>query len=417
MASTAAVQKEPEHLIACSISRDIQNFELLIEDMETALGENWGDLGYEDATAFFNEPDAAHLKFVALAVGEDDEGELPLIGEIVTNARAKGIHVILVAAEVSPMTLHQLLKLGADDFVPYPLPEGELAKAIERLDRPKGQSPAATAEAETPSKKAVDTDKNAACIMFQGLAGGTGTTTMAVNLAWELATVEREEPPKVCLIDLGLQFGSISTFLDLPRRDIIYEVLSDVQNIDAESFHSALLPYNDTLQVFTAPTDILPLDLITPEDVNMLLDVACASFDYVIIDMPSTLCNWTATCLERSHVYFNTMELDMRSAQNTLRLKQALEAEELPMEKLRYILNRAPKFTDLNGKSRATRLASSLGIDLELHFPDGGKTVTEANDHGMPLALHHAKNPLRREIRKLAKSLHDHNRTAARASA
>jgi pilus assembly protein CpaE len=38
--------------------------------------------------------------------------------------------------------------------------------------------------------------------------------------------------------------------------------------------------------------------------------------------------------------------------------------------------------------------------------------VTQSNDHGLPMAEQAAKNPLRREIQKLAKSLTDVNKAA-----
>jgi pilus assembly protein CpaE len=44
-----------------------------------------------------------------------------------------------------------------------------------------------------------------------------------------------------------------------------------------------------------------------------------------------------------------------------------------------------------------------------VHLPDGGKQVTQATDHGLPLAENCAKNPLRKEIAKLAASLHSVN--------
>ena len=40
-------------ILACTISRDVQNFDLLIEDMEASMGESWGDLGFAEALAFF----------------------------------------------------------------------------------------------------------------------------------------------------------------------------------------------------------------------------------------------------------------------------------------------------------------------------------------------------------------------------
>jgi pilus assembly protein CpaE len=115
-------------------------------------------------------------------------------------------------------------------------------------------------------------------------------------------------------------------------------------------------------------------------------------------------------------VYFALLELDMRSAQNILRFKRALQSEELPIEKLRYVLNRAPKFTDINAKSRVKRMAESLDISIDLQLPDGGKPITQANDHGMPLAASAPKSPLRKEIVKLANSIHSLRDTKAAAA-
>jgi len=234
-----------------------------------------------------------------------------------------------------------------------------------------------------------------------------------VNLAWELANSDKKNPPRVCILDFDLQFGSVATFLDLPRRESIFELLSDTESMDSDSFMQSLLSYNERLHVFTAPSEILPLDIVTSEDISRILEAARVNFDYVIIDMPSTIVQWTETVLSAASVYFVTLELDMRSAQNTLRMIRALKAEDLPTEKLRFVLNRAPRRTDLQGKSRAKRLAESLDIDIELQLPDGGKQVSQSADHGLPLSQSSAKNPLRKEISKLAVSVHQHNQVAA----
>ena len=54
-------QPETAAIVACTISRDVQNFDLLIEDMETALGEAWGDLGFGEAMAFIRIDDIGHF--------------------------------------------------------------------------------------------------------------------------------------------------------------------------------------------------------------------------------------------------------------------------------------------------------------------------------------------------------------------
>ncbi len=414
MTSTATLQPDPNPLRACTISRDVQNFDLLIEDMEAALGESWGDLGFSEALTFFSQPEAADLEFVAIAIDESDDDKLVMLGEIIVAARAHNIKVILIAEDVSPAALHQLLRQGADEFVPYPLPEGELSAAIERLQAPP------PAPAEPPRSKAkTETEAGShdgVILAVHGLSGGTGATTLAVNLAWELAMLDKNNPPKVCLIDFDLQFGAVSTYLDLPCREVVYEMLSDTETMDSDVFNSALISFEDRLQVLTAPSDMLPLDLITSEDVNRVLETARQNFDYVIVDMPKTLVQWTEAVLNAAHIYFCTTELDMRSAQNTLRFKRALMAEDLPVERLRFCLNRAPKFTDLNGKARVKRMAESLEVSFELQLPDGGKPVAQGADHGLPLASSTPKNPLRKEIAKLAQSLHELGQTEAAAA-
>ncbi|MDH5451734.1 MAG: AAA family ATPase [Paracoccaceae bacterium] len=411
MSSVATLQPEAAPIVACTISRDVGNFDLLVEDMEAELGESWGDLTFDDAAVFLSQPDADTLEFVAIAVDSEDEDDLARISKIITSAKNKGIRIILIAEEVSPIALHQLLKLGAADFVPYPLPENALHDAIERIRAEPHPSEVAAAQAASPSFKPGG-DRDGVVLPVHGLAGGTGSTNFAVNLAWELATVQKENGPRVCLIDLDFQGGSVSTYLDLPRREAVYEMLSDTASLDSVSFLQALLTFNEKLHVMTAPSEMLPLDVVTSEDINRVINLARANFDFVVIDMPSTVVQWTEAVLNQSHVYFAMMELDMRCAQNTLRMIRALKAEDLPFEKLRYVLNRAPKFTDLSGKGRVKRLAESLDITIELHLPDGTKQVTQSNDHGVPLAETASKNPLRREIAKLAKSLFDLNKAA-----
>ena len=407
--SVATLQPDPAPILACTVSRDVQNFELLIDDMENELGEAWGDLSYDDVLVFFEQPESASLEFVAVAVDHQDESDLSRISAVITAAIRKGIKVILVANEISPMALHQLMRLGADDFVPYPLPDGALHDAIARIrarsaqiQQQQNMVPAVLAKG----------NKNGVLLPVHGMAGGVGASTFATNLAWELAGSDKVTPPKVCLMDLDFQYGSVSTYLDLPRKDAVFEILTDPAVVDADSLLRTMQNYNDKLHVFTAPADMLPLDIISGEDLGRLLDIALANFDFVIVDMPSTVVAWTEAVLSRAHVYFTLLKLDLRSAQNILRFVRALKAEDLPYEKLRYVLNQAPKFTELSAKSRVKRMAESLDISIEVQLPDGGNAVTQANDHGLPLSESAAKNPLRKELVKLARSLYELNREA-----
>lgn len=400
---------------ACTVSRDVQNFDLLIEDMEAEFGEDWGDLTIETALRFLDQPQAKGLEILAMALDDDDQASLATVQAIIQRARSLNIEVLLIAEELGPIVLHRLLRAGAGDFVPYPLPEGALHDAIERLRQPAPEMIRPGLSVVGPGSHMMPA-RQGKLIAVHGLAGGVGATTLAVNLAWEIATCGKDAP-SVCILDLDLQSGSVSTYLDLARTEKVYELLSNTAVMDRDFFLSTLQVFNDKLSVLTSAADMLPLDLITPDDVERLLAMARANFDFVVIDMPRTVVQWSESVLTAADTYFAVIELDMRSAQNALRLIRALKAEDLPASKLGYVMSRAPKFTDLSGKARAKRLAESLDITIEVQLPDGGAQVAQANDHGLPLAEYAAKNPLLKDIRKLAQTLVASHRNQIAAAA
>lgn len=366
MSNKANVRTDPAPILACTISRDVQRFDLLIDDMEAELGEAWGDLNFEDALVFLKQPDSSGMQFVAIAVDSEDETELSKMNEVIKAAKAKRIKVLLIANQISPSVLYQMQKLGADDFVPYPLPEGALHEVIERMRKPapvalEGFDPVSGAYTGRAHPKG---DRNGVILPVHGMAGGVGATTFATNLAWELSQIPGSEKMKTCLIDLDLQFGTVGTYLDLPRKEAVLEALSDTGALDADSLGNSMQIFGEKLHVLTAPTDMLPLEMLTPEDVGRILDIAQANYDFVIVDMPHAVVSWTEAVLNRAHVYFAILELDLRSAQNILRFIRALKSEELPHERVRYVLNRAPRFTDLSAKARVKRMAESLDIDI-----------------------------------------------------
>jgi len=398
---------------ACTVARDVQNFDLLIEDMELELGECWGDLTFASALKYLDQQDARSLEFLAIAIDDEDNANLPMIEAVIQRASTLNIHVLLIAEELSPTVLHRLLRLGASDFAPYPLPEGALHDAIQRL-----KTPVIEAVIGKQAQRGAQAQPQAEGLVYavHPLAGGSGATTFAVNLAWEIAN-SGKNAPSVCLLDFDLQTGSVSTYLDLARTEKVYELLSNTAVMDRDFFTNTLQTFNEKLHVLTSAADMLPLDLISPDDIERVIQMARDNFDVVVIDMPGTVVQWTETVLNEADIYFAMMEMDMRSAQNALRLIRALKAEDLPLDKIQYVLNRAPKFTDLSGKARAKRMAESLDIEFELMLPDGTMQVTHANDHGLPLAEIAPKSPLLKEIRKLAQSFastaRDDNRAAA----
>jgi pilus assembly protein CpaE len=370
--------------------------DIAVELDQEFRGGAWTTLGFAEARKMFASGVPAECEQVIVAVDDADEGRLNEISAIVTTAKQAGLMVILLAKDISPAAMHKLLRSGADDFLPYPTPEGALGECMERL-RLGGAEQAKTG---SPKRK-----RKGVVLPVYGVAGGVGATTFAVNLAWELAIATRKTGKRVCILDFNFQYGSVATYLDLPRLEAIYELISDTTALDDTGLAQALTSFNKRMAVLTAPMDALPYDIIGPEDVRRLLELAAGAYDFVIIDMPQALTHWTENVLHAAESFFVLMEIDMRSAQNMLRFIRTLKAEELPLEKLEVVLNRSPKFTDITGKGRVKRMAESLGVEFRIMLPDGGTSVVNACDQGSPLAEQAKSNALRKEIKRVAASV------------
>ena len=396
--------EKPSQIEACVVAQDLVHFAHLAEDLGAEFGFAWGEMEFANALACLKSPAGDALKFVTLAIGKADEQDLPVISKLIARAKSRKTKVILIVEDVSTAALHLLLRQGADGFVPYPIPDGALGELVAKLTRPSGPTLVVNNQTGQPSR-------HGAIIPVYGLAGGVGATSVAVNLAWEIARMGQSAGTKTLILDLDLQFGSVSTYLNLPRREAIFDLLSDVAAMDRDAFTSVVQPFHETLDVFTAPADALPLEMLEVQDVDKLLDMASCVFDFVILDMPKTLVSWAERLITRADILLAILDKDLRSAENSVRFIRTLEAEELPLDKVKYILNRAPKFTDRGSRARLRRMAENVGFEFCAMLPEGGPQVVKACDLGLPLAETAQKNPLRKGIVKLADEIYHRQRT------
>lgn len=391
---------------AFAVASTPSSFELLNGDLHGLFGQSWGNVTVSSAGEMLGRGNMSGEETLIVCVEAADEQNLEPIDSFVRSAKKAGFIVILIAKDVSPTALHHLLGLGADDFAPYPLPDNALSNIFDRLRDRKH-----TAPTEAAFKKA----RSGVILPVYGAAGGVGASTFATNLAWEMAALTRKDDMRVALIDLDFQFGSVATLLDMPRRESVFDLMTAPDTLAGDTLAQAMTSYKSVLAVLTSPPEVMPLDMVGQEYIDKMLRLLQSRYDFIIIDLPKALTDWSATVLNAAETYFSLLELDMRSAQNLMRYLRVLRGEELPGEKIQYILNRAPGFADLNGKTRVGRFSESLGIEVKILLPDGGKQVTQAGDQGEPLAVAAPKNPLRKEIKKIASTLVDLTKEARAA--
>ena len=128
--------------------------------------------------------------------------------------------------------------------------------------------------------------------------GGVGTTTIAVNLALAQAL---KEPDRVCVIDLDLQFGAVTTHLNLEARQTLADVVRDETALrEAELLRTYATRHDTGLHVLAAPSSPEFSEVVTAEHVGKILSIITETYDTVVIDAGSTLDERAMTVFEHA---------------------------------------------------------------------------------------------------------------------
>lgn len=385
----------PEALVFADGFADMEQ---LSGDLDVEFGEDsWEAVSNADAEARLSSISSVTV-YAVFAVSTDVQQSIDGTAALIKEARGAGLTVMLVCGDISSRSTHRLMREGVAEFTPYPDQEGSFPEAVNRLRLARSTNAGVGFAGGAPVR-------HGRVVTAYGAAGGVGASTFIVNLAWEVAVAVHKEGRRVALLDFNFQYGSIATYLDVPRREAVYELVSEAASLDQTGLTQALSTFQDRLHVLTAPRDALPLDIVSPGDISAIINLSREAFDYVFIDMPQALMNWSEQVYTASDEFYALMEVDMRSAQNMFRFLRTLKAEDMALDKIQFVLNRAPGGMDLSGKARMRRVAESLGIDYTVNLPDGGKQVMNACDQGVPLSEAAKSNPLRKEILRVAQSI------------
>ena len=137
-------------------------------------------------------------------------------------------------------------------------------------------------------------------IVYTGIAGGVGTTTVALSCAFYLAKMQK----RVVYLDLN-PVSSLSVFLtgegDYCMSDILYAIKSKKGNIGLK-LESTLCQDASGVSFFKEAATMLDMIEMTDEEAVLIWQELCGLevFDYVIIDMPFKLRSFPAELMTKS---------------------------------------------------------------------------------------------------------------------
>ena len=88
-----------------------------------------------------------------------------------------------------------------------------------------------------------------------GAVGGSGATTIAINLASEIAHRFRRS---TILAELSLQIGALASMLDVHPRMTLPQLLKEFHRLDDLLVEKSLVPVADGLRVLAGAQEVLP---------------------------------------------------------------------------------------------------------------------------------------------------------------
>jgi pilus assembly protein CpaE len=228
--------------------------------------------------------------------------------------------------------------------------------------------------------------------------GGSGKTTVATNLAVSLSLSCRKS---VALIDLDLQFGDVSIFLDLHPSFTISDLVSRIKELDDELVHSSLIRHETGVQALTEPRMAEESDLITPDHVHKIVNKMRSLFDFVVIDTTHSFDDVIIESLEISDSILLISVLDLPTIRNTQRCLEIFRRLNFTEEKIKVIVNRFMSEEEVD----AARFESALKFPVYWKIPNDYSTVINAINGGVPIQRLAPSSAIARNFNELALSV------------
>ena len=318
---------------------------------------------------------------------------LPQLERII--ARFPATRFVALASHVGNDLLLEAMQSGVRRVVTKQAMSVDLPGVLDRLTAPDLQAAAPTGEITT----------------ILSASGGCGATTIAVNLAEEIA--QKKKQPTL-IWDLDSAYGAVASYLGLTPRYGADHVLHYGGDIDAQLIKSTASVHNDRIHVLASPASMnLAAAAAEPlrfDRLEHVLDSARRGYGLTIIDAPRLPLDTTAALVAGSTTTLLVLQLtvkDLRCARSildALRDRGCDTASIIPVAN-RYVKRQVISLEEANK-------ALGVGIDVlpirndyapAIHGLNFGQTLSEAGP----------RSSIRRDIQDLVTKLESRSRVSA----
>ncbi|MBN2446272.1 MAG: hypothetical protein JXO22_06085, partial [Phycisphaerae bacterium] len=179
--------------------------------------------------------------------------------------------------------------------------------------------------------------------------GGVGATTLATNLAVELAQLGPSNGNgngngtphrKVAVVDLDFRFGQVALFLDAKPSYTIAELCDTPEQLDAQMIDRAMVKHPTGVHVLAHPSDPAQAETINAAQVAGTLAVLQEHYDYIVVDGPVRFDSTARAVFDMTDIHLLVLQLLVPAVRNTDRILQSLAAGGYSLDRVRLVCNR-----------------------------------------------------------------------------
>jgi len=308
--------------------------------------------------------------------------------------------IIILSVQGDPNYMRRAMLAGARDFLTKPPSVDDLTSAIRRAGRMAQEE-----RAKTPSRVAVSgtgTISTASPLVTRGKViaiyspkGGTGCTTVAVNLAIALHS---DETPTI-LVDGNLQFGDVAVFLNEQGKNSVADLAPRVDELDPDIIEEVVVNHAPSgLKILPAPSRPENAENVTGEQFSKILNYLRRSFSYVVVDTSSILTDPTLAAIDGGDLVVLITNQDIPSIKNARLFLDLAEVLKISRKRILFVMNRFDRRIGITPE----KVGESFKHPVSATIPLEERVVIPSINRGRPFILDDKSRTVTRAILSLA---------------
>lgn len=237
-------------------------------------------------------------------------------------------------------------------------------------------------------------------VAFMGAKGGTGSSTISHNCAWEISRLANVE---TTIIDLDLAFGTAALDFNLDSSGGILEAISQPDRIDALLLDRLLVKLGDKLSLLAGPGGVDRDMVIEPHAVESILTSLRSSVPLIIVDLPAVWAPWVRFTLLHADQVVLTAEPELASLRNARAIAEMLKGARPNDPPPAIVLNKVgiPRRPEIS----AADFRKAIGVEAAASIPFDPQSFGAALNNGKMLLETAPRSKAAEAMRQVAQGL------------